>query len=189
MLARQRGDASRGRFSERLTVYNFDLRSSSRQQQIVHKVQSMGGAFVRVVSMRGTVAFSTQSEFLGVEMAALRLRVQLNGQQDLVTADGQPIDSHNGVSFAMLFAGDQQNFADAGAQQDAPPFYFIVPPKLRVSDNLALTVTSVINIGEGTPELTCQLVLTLMDNDLYEDLYMRTGPAWNPAAVRNGGQP
>lgn len=176
-LARERNAIARGRFNERVQVWNFDeLTSQNRRTQTIKtRVHSLGGRWVKLVSMRGILTGSTV-RLSGNELGGLKLRVQLNGAEDLITGDPTPAPGFsslqgmaNTASFAMLFGtlGDDGSFDG----EDCPPYVFAAPQRLRTGDTLALTVTSVLNEGEGTPTLACQLVGTFIDADLYDMLY------------------
>jgi hypothetical protein len=190
-LARARNAIARGRFNERVQSWTFDALTSQngRTQTLKHKVHSLGGRFVKLVTLRGVLTGSS-AQIRGVELAGLRLRVQLNGAEDLITNDSDsptgapPYGFRQVASFATLF-GTQDELGSYNGE-DCPPFVFASPPRLRTGDTLALTVTSVLNEGEGTPTLRCQVVGTFIDADLYDLLYLdpvlSEGPfnPWSP---------
>lgn len=164
-LAKQRADAHEGRFNERIVPFIFPAIGAGQPNPatVKHSVRSLGGRFTRVLAMRGNLVYSTSNQLHGIEMANLRLRLQLNGQQDWV--GGAP---DNAVSFAMLFSGEIQ-----AHQEEANDrwFWFASPPALRAGDVLTATITNTVNLGEGTPALTPELNLLVMDCDLYDALY------------------
>lgn len=193
-LARMRDAMARGRFNERLTVWNFPLDVTTKTATVKHKVHSLGGRWVKWIAMRGIVTASNV-RLQGDELSQLKLRVQLNGQDDLIMCEGQvgavALGRQNTVSFASLFgteSGPALGFP-RGDSNDCPPYVFASPPKLRTSDILTLTVTSVVNRGEGTPNLQAQLAATFIDADLYDELYLADtlGLGFNPYGP--GGQP
>lgn len=187
-LRQWRDDQMRGRWNQRLRVFLFDqLTAPSRTQTQTVKVNSIGGRYVRLVAMRGTLAASSAS-LQGDELSHLRLRILLNGSSDLIARERDnflpPEGNGQTVAFASLFGGD----AEDPNGTDAPMYWFAAPPRLLTSDALSITVTSTVNRGEGTPTLAASLALMFVDADLYESLYDDVSPEWSPWEVAEGGE-
>ena len=153
-LARERADNAAGRFSERLLQFNFPPIAPLATAQLVQTVTSQGARFVRCLALRGT----TMSDFplTGLEQASLQTRVQLNGDNDLVGGSDT-----NAASFASLFN-----------DPTTPWFQFLSPPLLRAGDLLTVTITNT-NGAVEAPDLTPELGLRLMDDELWQELYTR----------------
>jgi hypothetical protein len=152
-VAAQRIDGAAGRFNERILVLPRMVTPPLVTQS--QNVLSLGGRFVRVLGMRGTLVDSTQV-LQGVELANLRVRVLLNAESDLITGDT------NFSSFGTLF-GDPES----------PWYWFAAPARLRSGDKLAVTVNSTLALGEGTPIQTVEFAFLVQDDDVYQELYAR----------------
>ena len=153
-LARERADDSRGRFHERFLQFNFAPIAPPGFQSIVQPVTSQGARHVRCLKFRGTT--TSNQAFTGLEPGLLALRLQINGDNDLVGGN-----ANNFASFASLFD-----------EITTPWFTFVSPPLLRTGDLLTATVAN-LNAGEGAPTLTPEVSLVLMDDDLWQELYTR----------------
>lgn len=151
--ARQNRDTSRGHFFDRIFELPFGTIPGGGTQTVVQPFTSMGGRHVRVVAMRGS--FRQNSAVAGIELANIRLRLVLNGQSDFAGGD-----EDNATSFAMLFA-----------DQDDPWYWYASPPRMRTGDLLAATVTYKPS-GEGVPSIIPELALRIMDDALWERLYV-----------------
>lgn len=157
----QYADDERGRFTERVFIFpqfaglvaGGSTVAGATQQQVI-QVMSNRTSFVRLVALRGILANSTTTPLSGLELAALQLRLQINGEEDLTTSGQQS----NPASFATLFA-----------EQTAPWFWFACPPRLRVGDILEATVTNNLTVGGATltPEVACRIV----DDQWWRALY------------------
>jgi hypothetical protein len=154
-LARQRADDAVGRFSERTTVYRFDPIDAGASAELTVDVTSMGGRYVRLLAMRGVVAISSEAPS-PFDLRALSIRVQLNGQADMITGD-----EVNSCSMAVLFA-----------QKRAPWLWFASPPLMRAGDLLKITATNGY-AGEGAPTLTPELCFRVIDDELWQELFTR----------------
>lgn len=177
-LARQRIDQAQGLFSERSLQFNFGPIEPGATAQLVLTVTSQGGRFVRCIAMRGTTS-SDVTPTTGLELASLELRLQLNGDNDLVGGNDT-----NAAALASLFD-------DASS----PWFWWFSPPLLRAGDLLTATITNT-NGEEGAPTLTPELGLRLIDDELWQELYTREwlserrrrrGPWPNACCQSNGG--
>jgi hypothetical protein len=157
-VASQRIDDAAGRFNERFLVMDFP--ATPPAQTLQQAIMSLGGPFVRILGIRGTLLESTVTP-LGVELANLRIRVQLNGENDLITG-GDPGPGSGFSSFATLF-GDPAS----------PWYWFAAPPRVRAGDTLTVTVFSQLFIGEGTPFLRTEFGVCVQDDDVYQELYAR----------------
>jgi hypothetical protein len=163
MLAMQYADDERGRLTER--IFEFPqfpalapggptAAGSSFSQSI--RVTSNRGSFLRWVATRGVVQFSTVLPLTGLEAANLMLRVQVNGQEDLTTAGQLSSPS----SFAALFS-----------EIAAPWLWMAAPPRLRVGDELLVTVTNIWPATGSPPTLTPEVTLRLVDDEWWRILY------------------
>lgn len=154
-LARQRADDSRGRFNERILQFVFGPVDADSFVQLVETVPSQGGRFVRCLALRGTTGSNRAPT--PFDQAFLLLRLQLNGDNDLVGGNGS-----NFVSFASLFDN-----------RASPWFRFLSPPLLRAGDLLTATVFNSEPVGEVSPLLTPEVGMHLMDDQLWQELYSR----------------
>ena len=155
MLARQRADDAFGRFSERAMVFGTDPVPGADSREFNVTVTSQGGRFVRLLAMRGTVRSSQAPNPFDATAASLRL--QLNGQADLITG-GQ---SANACSFAMLFSNRR-----------APWLWFQSPALMRAGDRLKIVVANGYD-PDGGPTLTAEVAFRFMDDDLWQELFTR----------------
>lgn len=149
-LASQRADQARGLFSERVEDFKFHpipALTVGTTNPVAYTVPSLGGRYIRCLAMRGT-----SDEGLGFELEHLRLRVLLNGQNDLI------VSPDNTATFAVLFA-----------DPNSPWFWFLSPPVFRAGDRLNLTVTNDDTVATLSPEVG----LWLMDDTLWQELYTR----------------
>lgn len=154
MLARQRADEAAGIFTERFQDFPFPAIGPGLFAQPAlspFSVKSMGGRYVRCLAIRGVT--SSEDAATGQELASLRLRLQLNGQNDWIGGN-----ETNFASFAALFDDDT-----------APWFWFLSPPLLRSGDDLTLTVQNTSADLTLTPEVT----LRMIDDELWQELYTR----------------
>jgi hypothetical protein len=157
MLARQRADGAAGLFTERFQDFPFvpiapgDSANPGVLPFVPFTVTSQGGRYLRCLAIRGVT--NSDSDFTGLELAALRLRLQLNGQNDFIGGN-----ETNDASFAALFD-----------DETAPWFWFLSPPLLRAGDQLTLTVHNTSTEATLTPEVA----IRLMDDDLWQELYSR----------------
>ena len=158
MLDVQYADDERGRFTERIFEFpQFDLLDAGGGTDVqTIQVMSNRTSFVRLVALRGVLQFSSNTPLTGLELAALFLRLQINGEEDLTTSGQQA----NPASFAMLFANES-----------APWFWFACPPRLRVGDILQATVTNNTIAGEGAANLTPEVAVRLVDDEWWQALY------------------
>ena len=162
-LAVEYADDERGRFTERVFVCppfspltpGGPTVATATQMQTV-KVTSNRTSFVRLVAMRGVLFNSDVLPLTGLELAQLKLRVQINGEEDFSTSG----DSSLPTSFAILFA-----------DVDAPWFWWACPPRLRSSDNIEVTVTNFAPAVEGAPTLTPEVAFRLVDDEWWRALY------------------
>jgi hypothetical protein len=163
-LAVQYADDERGRFTERVFVCppfsplapGGPTVAAAQQVQTV-QITSNRTSFVRLVAMRGILFNTDQALPLsGLELSFLKLRVQINGEEDFSTSG----NSSNPVSFATCFA-----------DVDAPWFWWACPPRLRVGDNIEVTVTNFAPVGDGAPTLTPEVAFRLVDDEWWQALY------------------
>lgn len=159
----QYADDERGRFTERVFIFptfsplapgGLVVPGASQSQTV--QIMSNRTSFVRLVAVRGILSFTNVLPLTGLELAQLQLRLQINGEEDLTTSGQQS----NPASLATLFA-----------QQTAPWFWFACPPRLRVGDIVQATVTNTWPAGEGTPTLTPEITLRLVDDEWWRALY------------------
>jgi hypothetical protein len=154
-LARQRADDARGRFSERVMQFNFPPVNAKQSVRLVQPVTSQGARFVRCLAIRGTT--SSNRAPTPFDQAFLRLRLQINGDNDWLGGNGT-----NFASFAALFDN-----------RVSPWFRFLSPPLLRTGDQLTLTVMNTEPTGEVSPLLSAEVGLRIIDDDLWQELYTR----------------
>lgn len=154
-LARQRVDDGHGRFSERVLQAVFPPIVANTQASLVLTVTSQRGRWVRCLALRGTTGSNRAPT--PFDQAFLLLRLQLNGDNDLIGGNGD-----NFVSFASLFDNKL-----------SPWFRFLSPPLLRAGDLLTFTVFNTEPTGEVAPLLTPQVGLRLIDDELWQELYSR----------------
>lgn len=163
-LARQRIDDSEGRFNERVMVFTFAPLAPGTSAQIIESVTSLGGRFVRCTAWRANIDRRFQGN--GMEMASMALRVQLNGQNDLIGGNG-----NNFATLATLF----QSFTKKGPPvtlTKAPWFSWLSPPVFRAGDLLTLTLANTF-VGEGAVNIGAQVSFRLIDDDLWQELWNR----------------
>lgn len=156
-LARQRADQARGLFLERTLIFDFGSVAAASTVQLVQTVTSQGGRFVRCPAMRGTNGANPPGQAAGLQMSNLQLRMQLHGDQDLFGGNAT-----NTVSLAALFD-----------DISTPWFWFLSPPLLRAGDTLTLTLTNTFPNNEVGPDMTAQVALRLIDDELWQELYSR----------------
>lgn len=155
-LARQRADDARGRFNERVLQFAFDSINPTRSETLIQTVTSQGSRYVRCTAMRGTISLDRTVPSLDLILAQTRIRVQLNGQQDLVSGN----DS-NSVSMAALFD-----------DITSPWLWWLSPILLRAGDRIAITVANTTS-SEGSPVIFPEIGLRLIDDHLWQSLYTR----------------
>jgi hypothetical protein len=154
-------DDERGRFTERIFAFpqfaalvpgGTGVAGTTDAQTI--QVTSVRSSFVRLVALRGVLQFSNTLPLTGLERAALMLRIQIDGEEDLTTSG----TTSNPASFAALFADSA-----------APWLWFAAPPRLRAGDIVQATVTN--NAPGGGPTLTPEVVCRLVDDEWWQSLY------------------
>jgi hypothetical protein len=153
-LARQRADDAAGRFSERVLIFDFAPIAAGDSAQLVQTITSQGGRFMRCVAMRGTT--SSDADPTGIDLALLAMRVQLNGDNDLVS------NENGNVATLATFFDDEST----------PWFWFLSPPLLRAGDRFTITITN-LGSGEGAPALTPSIGFRMIDDELWQELYTR----------------
>lgn len=156
MLAKQRADDGRGRFNERVLQFNFGAINPASVETLTETVTSQGGRFVRAVAMRGTLSTNKLLPATGLELAQAQMRVQLNGQQDLVSGNDA-----NSVSMGTLFD-----------DITSPWLWWLSPMLLRAGDRIAITIGNTTS-GETAPIFFPEIGLRIMDDDLWQELYTR----------------
>lgn len=167
-LARQRIDDAAGRFNERVFVFTFPPIDPGAFSIIEQSVTSLGGRFVRCVSWRANIDRRFQGS--GMEMANMSLRVQLNGQADLIGGN-----TNNFATLANLF----QSFTDTGPPltlTNSPWFQWLSPPVFRAGDLLRLSLVNTF-VGEGAAAIGAQVAWRLIDDDLWQELWNRDARA------------
>lgn len=162
ILAQQYADDARGRFTER--VFEFPPYDAlvpggstvvgASQMQTV-QVVSNRTSFVRLVALRGILKMSSTTPLTGLELANLMLRLQINGEEDLITSG----ESSNPSSFEILFSNTT-----------APWYWFAAPPRLRVGDQLQATITNDLSV-ESETDLTPELAARIVDDKWWMALY------------------
>jgi hypothetical protein len=154
--AQQRNDVNTdGYFVERFFSFPFGNLAPGASQEVNLRIMSMGSRYIVCPAIRGSLAFSNRTTLNGFELASLQLRLVLNALDDWIS-DGE---GGNTASLGLLFA-----------RQPSPWFWFAHPHRLRAGDNLIATLTNT-SSGETAPTLRAELVLRLMDADIYWDLY------------------
>jgi hypothetical protein len=162
-LAVQYADDERGRFTERVFVCppfsplapGGPTVPAAVQMQTV-KITSNRTSFGRLVAMRGVLFNSDTLPLSGLELAFLKIRVQINGEEDFSTSG----DASNPASFSMLFAN-----------VDAPWFWWACPPRVRTGDNIEVTVTNFSPTGDDAPTLTPEVAFRIVDEVWWRALY------------------
>jgi hypothetical protein len=167
MLARQYRDDARGRFTERDFVFTdsgvLAPAASSASPQSV-QIVSNRTSFVRLVAIRGSITFAAAVGAPAVllynqniDEANLRLRLQINGEEDMITTG-----SGDGfASYADLFT------------VSAPWYWFAAPPRLRISDQLQASWDNTYGTG-GVPalkNLAGSLTARIVDDAWWRALY------------------
>lgn len=155
-LSVQYSDDERGRFTERIFAFPqfAALPAVGGTDSQTIQVTSVRSSFVRLVALRGVLQMSSILPLTGLERAALMLRVQIDGEEDLTTSG----TTSNPASFAALFA-----------DSSAPWLWFAAPPRLRVGDIIQATVTN--NSLLAGPALTPEVVCRLVDDEWWQSLY------------------
>jgi hypothetical protein len=162
MLQKQYADDERGRFTERvfvmppfpaLTPGGSTVPGAVSTQSF--QVTSNRTSFVRLVAARGVLINSSQA-LTGLEPGFLSLSLSINGEEEMTTGGnvGRP------ASFATLFSDEA-----------APWFWFAAPPRLRVGDTMQATVINNVAEGEGSPNLTPEVAVRLVDDEWWQALY------------------
>ncbi len=154
-------DVEAGIFRERLMLWPFLQMGGTAPndvQTLEQTVVSCGGPWVRVMAMRGLLAGAVSDFTNDIELAFLRLRLQVNGH-DLIT-DGL---GGNDASFTTLFGGvprDPTTQPDNDDDPDAPWLFFLAPPRLRAGDKLIATVTDTSRheLKRHTPQLIARII-------------------------------
>lgn len=153
--AKQRNDVNTdGYFVERFFKYDFPTLAPGQTAEVNMRVMSMGSRYIVMPAMRAALTFSSRA-LRGDELAHLQLRLKLNALDDWIN-DGQ---GGNTASLAGLFA-----------RSPSPWFWFTHPHRLRAGDNLIATLSNTFS-GETLPDLRAEIVLRMMDADIYWDLY------------------
>lgn len=168
LLAKQWRDDARGRWTER----NFVFPDANDGAGVAPGAQTNPGSsievtsnhtsFVRLVAIKGTpyvagasVGYTTPANFsLNQAAVFMRLRLQINGEEDLIT-DGT---GSTFASYADLFL------------PTAPWFWFAAPPRLRVGDKLLANWENTDPNGDDG-DLGATLVARLVDDAWWETLY------------------
>lgn len=152
----QRFDTAQGHFAERIFDLQFDSIDGGEQDQIVQPFTSLGGRFVRLVAMRGAASTNRGVAVTDLDLAHLKLRLQLNAQSDFIGGN-----STNQTSFAFLFT-----------DEPAPWYWLYSPPRIRTGDLLTATVDNSYPFDRENPRsLIPELALRLIDDDLWTALY------------------
>jgi hypothetical protein len=175
-VARQRIDDSEGRFNERVFTFTFAPIDPGATASIEQSVTSLGGRFVRCTAWRANI--DRRFAGSGMEMANMALRVQLNGQADLMGGNG-----NNFATLASLFA----SFTDTGPPvtlTKTPWFQWLSPPAFRAGDLLRLTLVNTF-VGEGAVAIGAQISWRLIDDELWQELWNRDARA--PLYAQPGG--
>jgi len=175
-LTRQRIDDAAGRFNERVFVFTFDPIDPGDFVMIEQSVTSLGGRFVRCTAWRANV--DRRFAGSGLDMAHMALRVQINGQADLIGGNGNGF-----ATLATLFS----SFTKAGppvTYGNAPWFQWLSPPVFRAGDLLRLTLVNTF-VGEGAAATGAQISFRLIDDDLWQELWNRDARA--PIYASPGG--
>jgi hypothetical protein len=155
MHAQQRRDVEGEYFVERIFEFPFATLAPGASQSVNLRIMSMGGPYVVMVAMRGTLEFSNRA-LTGLELGFLRLRLVLNGLDDWISDGG----SGNEASMAALFSGSP-----------APWLWLSKPTRLRAGDNLIATIRNAGISFETAPTLRPQLLVRLADEQAYWTLY------------------
>jgi hypothetical protein len=175
-LARQRIDDAAGRFNERVFAFTFAPIDPGAFAMIEQSVTSLGGRFVRCTSCRANV--DRHFAGTGMEMANMALRVQLNGQADLIGGNGNGF-----ATLATLFS----SFSSAGPPvtlTNSPWLQWLSPPVFRAGDLLRLTLVNTF-LGEGSTAIGAQISFRLIDDELWQELWNRDARA--PLYASPGG--
>jgi len=163
-LARQWRDDARGRFTERLFVFpDSGLVAPNTQTENSQGVPIVSNrtSFVRLVAIKGSILSSISEGAnvyeAGVDEANMRLRLQINGEEDLVTT-GQ------GSGFAP--------YSDL-FQPTAPWLWFAAPPRLRVNDVLLANWENTYGTADSpiTKNLCATLTARICDDRWWQALY------------------
>lgn len=154
---RERAAMARGRFSERIFRFPDFLpilpQTTSDDNPI--EAKSNGDSFLRFVAMRGGLK-ATTAALNGLELANMRLQLSIDGLEDLCTSGKTALPAE----FDGLFSNTS-----------APWFWFAAPPLVRVGSTISANVTNDFAAGEGAPHLTPYLMLRLVDDCVWWDLY------------------
>lgn len=154
----QRFDTAQGHFAERIFDLQFESLDGGESQPIVQPFTSLGGRFVRLVAIRGTAQTRRGIAISDLDLAHLKLRLQLNAQSDFIGGNNT-----NRISFAMLFSDDP-----------APWYWLYSPPRIRTGDLLTATVDNSYPFDSENPRsMIPELGLRLIDDDLWTALYAR----------------
>lgn len=175
-LARQRIDDAAGRFNERLFVFTFPPINPGDAAVIEQDITSLGGRFVRCTAWRANI--DRRFAGSGMEMANVSMRVQLNGQADLIGGNAT-----NFATLATLFA----SFTDTGPPvtlTNTPWFQWLSPPVFRAGDLLRVSLVNTF-VGEGSAAIGAQISWRLMDDELWQELWNRDAQA--PIYASPGG--
>ncbi len=127
----------------------------------------MGGRYIRCLAMRGVTSSDT-APIDGTELAAVQLRIQLNGQNDFIGGNETGF-----ASLALLFgSGAPQPGLVQPTQRRrvSPPWlWFLSPPLFRAGDTITMTATNTDEARVMTPEVS----LRLIDEEVWLELYTR----------------
>jgi len=169
MLEIQVGDDERGRFTERVFVFDdftpIDPGGAVNAIQQTVPIVSNRTSFVRLVAHRGVLTNSSILPLSGLEEANLLLKLSINGEEDAFT-NGKSAAADD---FATLYT------------PIAPWFWYAAPPRLRVGDELTALIQNNFVAEEGQPVLAARLSLRIVDDQWWRAMYAhdsgRTGMA------------
>jgi hypothetical protein len=150
-------DDGRGRFTERVFVFPPfpDISPNGDEQSSQIEVTANRGKKMRMVGLRAVITKASNPTTF--DAALMKLRLQINGNEDFTTS-GQRVQP---VSFAILFA----NIA-------APWWWYAAPPQLKAGDQLQVTITNTSPpAGESSNIMNAEIGVRLVDEAYWLALY------------------
>jgi hypothetical protein len=160
----QREESARGRWIERLFRFQQPeigpvspaggpTPTVSRQVQVT----SSRSNFARIVAMRGGIKAVSPGPLSPLDLANIRVRLQINGDEDLITSGGQG-------------GGTSDEYDALFSTSAAPWFWFAAPARVRFGDLIIATwVNDNPLVGGNT--IVPYLTLRLVDDAWWREVY------------------